>query len=239
MTSGDVISWLAQAALAAGTAVGAFLLALPTKLGDRLLNFHLDRKLAEFKERQEQQIERLKDRLRHFEDRGKRSNEKEYEALSEIWAQFVDVLQATERAVIQFTEHPDLDRMNGDDLAQFLDSTELSQEQKKNVSSSSDRNRAYSQSLRWLMLAAAHNRIFELRAALKKRSIFIPENLVRAYDEAIELCSKAEVAEFVRFRHPDSNVGHDDTLAFFKSKAATFDSLRDATRVRLLRDLGE
>lgn len=239
MTGSEVISWLAQSALAAGTAAGVFLLALPTKLGDRFLSYQFDRKLAKLKERQDQQIERLREQLRHLEDRGKRSNEKEYEALSDIWGQFVDVQAATERAVVQFLEHPDLQRMNDEDLAHFLNSTELSQEQKKNVSGSADKNRAYSQSVRWMMLSNAHNQIFSLRAALKKRSIFIPEGLVRAYEEGIDLCSKAEVAEFVRFRHPDTALGHADTLAFLERREPTLNSLRTATRERLLRDLGE
>lgn len=237
MNSSEVLSWLVQAGVAAGGALTALLLALPGKLGDKLLGYHFDRKLADFKDRQEQEIERLKDRLRHFEDRGKRSNEKEYEALSEIWNQFIDVVQITERAVIQFIEHPDLNRMTDEDLKRLLATTELSEQQLDGVLKAADKNRAYSQSITWLMLAKAHNQIFEFRAALKKRSIFIPEKLVDAFDAAIEVCSKAEVAEFVRFRHPDTSIGREDASAFFKQKDGLLGSLRDATRDRLLRDL--
>jgi hypothetical protein len=88
-----------------------------------------------------------------------------------------------------------------------------------------------------MLISKAHNQIFDFRASLKKRSIFIPPNLLEPFEAAIEICSKAEVAEFVRYRHPDSALGHVDTLAFLKQKDVLLASLRDMTRARVLRDL--
>ncbi|WP_092262116.1 hypothetical protein [Bradyrhizobium sp. Rc3b] len=58
--------------------------------------YGFDKKLAALKRSHDDEIDRLKDRLRHFEDRGKRSNEKEYEALSDIWEKFIDTMQVRE-----------------------------------------------------------------------------------------------------------------------------------------------
>src|SRR4030081_3299790 len=77
---------------------------LPTKFGEKYLSFHFDRKLADLKDAQNQKIESLKEQLNHLGDRGKRSNEREYEALSDIWGQFVDAFDSTERCVTQFIE---------------------------------------------------------------------------------------------------------------------------------------
>jgi hypothetical protein len=238
MTGPEIASWLAQTGFAAAAAVGALFLALPGKIGDRIVGFRFDRKLAQLKDQQDREIERLRDRLRHFEDRSKRSNEKEYEAIAEIWNQFIDVVQSTERAVTQFIEHPDLSRLNNEEIARFLaTASELSDDQRQEIVKASDKNRAYLQSLTWVMLAKAHNQIFQLRADLKKRSIFIPEKLVAHFEAATEFCAKAEIAEFVRFRHPNSTIGHDDTIKFLEQKDAILLSVRDATRNRLLRDL--
>jgi hypothetical protein len=175
---GDIASWLLQTAVAAGVAAMAFFVLLPTKLGEKYLSFHFDRKLADLKDAQNQKIEALKEQLNHLGDRGKRSNEKEYDALSEIWNQFCDVVQSTDRAVVQFMEHPDLDRMNKEDVKSFLDSTDFSEQQKEGVLLSDDKNKAYSRSVRWVLITKAHNQIFDLRASLKKRSIFIPPKLL-------------------------------------------------------------
>jgi hypothetical protein len=49
VTSSEIWAWLVQAVPAGGTAIGGLLLLLPTKLGDKLLGFHFDRKLSDFK----------------------------------------------------------------------------------------------------------------------------------------------------------------------------------------------
>ncbi|MCK1562430.1 hypothetical protein IVB08_00190 [Bradyrhizobium sp. 173] len=72
MTGAEIGAWLGQAAVAMGGSLGVLMLALPTKLGDRILGYGFDKKLAALKRSHDDQIERLKDRLRHFEDRGKR-----------------------------------------------------------------------------------------------------------------------------------------------------------------------
>jgi len=239
VSGAEIASWLLQMAAAAGVATTAFFVLLPTKFGEKYLGFHFDRKLADLKDAQNQKIQALKEQLNHLGDRGKRSNEKEYDALSEIWNQFCDVVQSTDRAVVQFMEHPDLNRMSKEDVKSLLDSTDLSEQQKEGVLQSDDKNKAYGQSVRWLLISKAHNQIFDLRASLKKRSIFIPPKILEPFEAAIEICAKAEVAEFVRFRHPDSAIGHDDTLAFLRQKDALLASLRDATRARVLRDLDE
>jgi hypothetical protein len=74
-----------------------------------------------------------------------------------------------------------------------------------------------------------------MRIALKKRGIFVTEDLRRIYEEAIEFCSRAEIHEFVRFRHPDSQSGSDEPIKFFEGKDAMFRRVMDATSARLLR----
>jgi len=126
VSSSEILSWLGQTALAMGGALGLFLIALPTKFGDKLIGHRFDKKLAAFKDAQDQQIEKLKEQLAHASDRGKRSNEREYEALSDIWGQFVDAFQATEQCVVQFIEHPDFTRMSDEEIDTFLNATDFS-----------------------------------------------------------------------------------------------------------------
>jgi hypothetical protein len=139
----EITAWLLQTAAAAGVATTAFFVLLPTKLGEKYLSFHFDRKLADLKDAQNQKIEALKEQLNHLGDRGKRSNEREYEALSDIWGQFVDAFDSTERCVTQFIEHPDFDRLTEDEIDTFLNATDFTEDQKREFRSSSDKNKLY------------------------------------------------------------------------------------------------
>lgn len=235
VSGAEIASWLLQTAIAAGIATTAFVILLPTKFGEKYLSFRFDRKLAELKDNQDQKIEALKEQLSHFGDRGKRSNEREYESLSDIWGQFVDAFHSTEGCVTQFIEHPDFTRLTDEEIDSFLSATDFSEDQKQKFRSSSDKNEFYSRTIAWKNIAKAHNQIFEVRIALKKRGIFVPEDLRRIYEEAIEFCSKAEIHEFVRFRHADSTMGPDTPIKFFEGKDATFKRVMDATSARLLR----
>jgi hypothetical protein len=149
--------------------------------------------------------------------------------------QFVDTLLSTERCVTQFIEHPDFNRLTNDEVDAFLNATDFSEEQKGEFKASSDKNNLYTRTIAWKNIAKAHNDIFEMRVALKKRGIFIPEELRRLYEQAIEFCSKAEIHEFVRFRHPNSTLGGDTPIQFFGGKDAIFKNVMDATSSRLLR----
>jgi hypothetical protein len=125
--------------------------------------------------------------------------------------------------------------LTADEIDTFLSATDFNEDQKREFRSSSDKNKLYTRILAWKNIAKAHNQIFEVRIALKKRGIFVPEDLRHIYEEAIEFCSKAEVHEFVRFRNPDSGLGHDTPLKFFEGKGAMFKRVMDATSARLLR----
>jgi hypothetical protein len=237
MVSGsDLAVWLLQTVIAAGTATAAFFVLLPSKIGEKYISFHFDRKLADLRDVQNQKIEALKEQLGHLGDRGKRSNEREYEALSNIWNQFVDAFEATEQCVTQFIEHPDFERLNAEEIDAFLNATDFTDDQKREFRSSSDKNKLYTRTITWKNIAKAHNQIFELRGALKKRGIFVPEDLRHIYEEAIEFCSKAEIHEFVRFRHPDSRLDNDAPLKFYDGKDKTFKRVMEATSARLLRN---
>jgi hypothetical protein len=235
VSGAEIASWLLQTTIAAGVATTAFFIMLPTKFGEKYLSFHFDRKLADLRDIQNQKIESLKEQLNHLGDRGKRSNEREYEALSDIWGQFVDAFDSTERCVTQFIEHPDFSRLTDDEIDTFLNATDFTEDQKREFRSSSDKNKLYTRTIAWKNIAKAHNQIFEVRIALKKRGIFVPEDLRRTYEEAIEFCSRATSHEFVRFRNPNSTLASDTPIKFFEGKDGTFKRVMDATSARLLR----
>jgi hypothetical protein len=88
-----------------------------TAIGERWLDHYFQRKIAAFKHEQDKGIEGLKADLAHLGDRGRRANEREFDALSGIWDAFVDAFLKTNQAVISYRSFPDLDRLLAEDLA--------------------------------------------------------------------------------------------------------------------------
>jgi hypothetical protein len=99
MIWGVLAAWFLQAALAGGAALATFVFLLPIRCGEKLLGYHFERKLAALKDTQNRQIEELKEKLAHLGDRGKRSNEREFIALSTVWEKFVDAFLSTSSCV--------------------------------------------------------------------------------------------------------------------------------------------
>jgi hypothetical protein len=140
----SISSWLLQTFAASGVAILGFIGLRSTALGERLFSHHLDRKITELKHSQNEAIEALRADLAHITDRGRRANEKEFDALSSIWDSFVDAFLKTNQAVVSFMSFPDLDTLSAADLTAFLETSELSSPQRQQVLSATKKVDMYS-----------------------------------------------------------------------------------------------
>jgi hypothetical protein len=193
-------SWLLQVIVVYGGAVLTFIGIAPTKLGEKLLSHHLERKLSAFKHEQNEQLEALKEQLAHLGDRGKRSNQPEFDALSAVWAKFVEAYLSTYACAISLIRHPDLETLTAEDLATFLESTELSDMsdiQKKQVTNASEKNRIYSNVVAMRLIYKAGDDIFDARLLLRINGIFIPDELSSQFQSALEILSKAQIERYI------------------------------------------
>lgn len=144
MNGWNIASWLFQVVLTTGAASVVLLGLIPTKIGDKLLGYHFERKLTEFKTSQNEKLEQLKEQLAHLSDRGKHSNEREFNAISAVWDKFVDAFLSTNACVIMYMRHPEFSNMSQEELTTFLETTELSEIQKSTIKKASDKNKSYS-----------------------------------------------------------------------------------------------
>jgi hypothetical protein len=228
-------SWLLQVIAVYGAAVLTFIGIAPTKLGERLLSHHLERKLSAFKHEQNEKLEALKAQLAHLGDRGQRSNQREFDAISAVWDRFVEAFLSTNTGVIAFIEYPDLEKLDSDELSTFLDSTELSEGQKKQVVEAANRNSIYCRVVTFRYLNRAQADIFDARLLLRKNGIFVPDDLSRQFKSALELLSAAQVEKYMELRHAGRHDGK-ETLRFLDSGERIFGELLAAVRTRLLRE---
>ena len=229
------IALLGQATLSALITFLAFVGLAPTKLGERLLGYHLDRKIAALKHDHSEQIEELRAKLSHLGDRGIRANEREFIAVSAVWENFVEAFVTTLRCAMAYKSHPDFSKLADSDITDFLNSTNLSEQQKGEILGATDRNKTYGNVIDSRDTFDAGKAIFDARALLRKRAIFIPDNLNKEFDDALKILSHAQIQ-----RSMESYYGEHDKLkgvTYLLSNSETlFATILGAVRERLLRE---
>jgi hypothetical protein len=225
-----VLSWLAQAIVASGLTILGFVGLKST------LDHYFQRKIAAFKHEQDKGIEGLKADLAHLGDRGRRANEREFDALSGIWDAFVDAFLKTNQAIISYRSFPDLDRLPAEDLAAFLEITELSTPQRQQVASATKKVDMYSKIMDLRGINIAGSAIFETRLLLRQKGIFVQTSMVDEFKNALEMLGKAQIERHIEFQHRGAGVGSKDALRLLNDGERTFNQLQAMVRTRLLRD---
>lgn len=230
-----IIGWLAQTVVVSGVAILAFLGITSTKIGERFLNHHLDRKLTAFQHEQNKEIESLKGRLAHLDDRGKRSNEREYNAITEIWEKFVDAYLSTLACIHAFIQHPDLNKLSEDDTQAYLSGSELSELQQQQVFKAKDRNDMYAKICRLRAINKAGNDIFDARLLLRKKGVFVPDEISNLTKNSIDQLLNAQVEQRVEFQHGFREAK--GSLYLVQDGDKIFNTLEAAMKARLLATL--
>jgi len=230
-------AWLFQTIAASGVAILGFILLRSTALGERLFSHHLERKIAELKHSQNEAIEALRADLAHTGDRGRRANEKEFDALSSIWDSFVDAFLKANQAVVSFTSLPDLDALSSEDLAAFLETSELSAPQRNQVLGAAKKVDMYSKIMDLRRINSAGAAIFDVRLLLRRHGIFVQSSIIDEFKKAVEVLGKAQIERFVHFQHGRSGIGFDDSRRLLSEGEKIFEQLQAVVRARLLERL--
>ena len=194
-----------------------------------------DLRLAELKSEQDRQIELLRGDIGHLQDRGKHSNEHEYAALTEIWEKFWTFTRPRTTASLDFVQFPDLERLDDDRIAKFLDKNDFTEGECAFVRKAEDKNRGFFACINVRSIAQARRAYFDFKARFDKQNIFIPKSLADSLYEAADQCLRAIVlrdAEAQRRKPLDMK----DDLDFMKNGPETLRRLNDAVRARLHRE---
>lgn len=198
--SWQTLSWLAQTLASSALAIAAFIAVRSTAIGERFLNYRLEQKIMALKHAHEEKIEALRSELAHFQDRGQRANELEFQALTKIWHAYSDAWLKTQQAILDFMSFPDMARLADDDVTAFLETTELSDAQRKQVLAATDRNQMYSKIMRLRTINTAGAAIYEGRLVLRTNGIFINAEIAKAFKDAFDKLSGAYVEQSMQFR---------------------------------------
>jgi hypothetical protein len=93
---------------------------------------------------------------------------------------------STRVCVTQFVSHPDLNALAINEVETFLSTSELSEQQRKQVTSAPDRNRTFANIVVYRSINVAGADLYDLRLMLRKLGIFVPIELQGAVADAIK-----------------------------------------------------
>ncbi|WP_407158845.1 hypothetical protein [Bradyrhizobium sp. STM 3557] len=234
---GEIVSWLLQTAVAAGVAGMGFVVLLPTKLGEKYLGFHFDRKLADLKDQQNQEIEKLKEQLAHFGDRGKRSNEMEFAAIKLVWESFVEAYLATTTCALGYVEHPDFAGMSEAEQEAFIYGSDFPDREKERLRKAADKNKEYVAIVTWQQIARAGREQHQARLLLRKQLIFMPKDLSDRFMEAIGKLTAVFVQRKIGFQSLGSTDGFGGPIPeYLNNHEQMLEQLAALSNARLFRD---
>ena len=74
-------------------------------------------------------------------------------------------------------EFPDLNTMSADELRVYLEATDFSKQQIDQVINAANHNDLFVKVVHWRNIARAGGEVYEARLALRKRQIFIPDDI--------------------------------------------------------------
>ncbi len=141
MTWHTVLTSLITSAIATWALILA-LVASPHFL-DRLLGHYLETRSAAERARRDREMESLKVVLGHLQDRGRRSNEREYQAIVAAWEAVNEAFYEVTTTIFVWSSKPDLEDMSAEELRERLEESQFSPREIRYVSNAKDRGEAY------------------------------------------------------------------------------------------------
>jgi hypothetical protein len=216
-----------------------FVALLPTNMGRRMIGHYFDTKIAEVKLEHSKDLGRLQSELDHLKDRGVRSNEKEYQAIDAVWESFVEAFYATTDCVVRFTSYPDLNKMDDDELIEFLESEQITGRSASKIAKSDNKNYAFISARGSDFIHSAGVKIHATTLLLQRHSLFIPKQLNDHFQSCILELNEVRMEQYMA-RHGTltgaPKIEHSSALVGAAGKEM-FDKLKDDARGRLLRAL--
>jgi hypothetical protein len=189
---GQILAFLLHAAVVAVFVLGFIGLA-PAKLGDKIFGHYLERRLAELRHDHSRQIEKLRAELALVGDRGIRSNEREFQAIAAAWEHFLDAHAATMECAIAFSRYPDFQKLSEVEIKQYVESAELTDRQREAVMTAADKNTTFSRLVEFNQISAAGMAIYNARKLIGRQAIFIPDDLLAAFEAKMMKLSEAQI----------------------------------------------
>jgi hypothetical protein len=215
-------------------------IAVAFKLPEKLIDTAVSKRAAAIKHEYDAKLEGLRDRLALLSDRGKRSNELEYQAVRAAWEAFVDAYVQTMNTIVSWTSTLNLNDMSDEEVQETLGWIDYKPDLVKNVMDAVDRDKAYARIEQARRLDRAHTANFNAISIIRKQGIFIPKGLEVEFMTAMDVVQRGYATQFMRAQYPDSPPPPDTNSPNLLSDGQrVLDDLKGLVRSHLLKAVGD
>ncbi|AGS20109.1 hypothetical protein REMIM1_CH00238 [Rhizobium etli bv. mimosae str. Mim1] len=174
-----------------GVAYAAY--ALFKVLGEKWLNQKFAERLEAYKSEQARELERLRHKINSVFDRTKRLHDREYEVLPEVWSLLVDAKSWAGGYLSAFRQYADVNKLSAQELDEFLSHTRFSEAQRREIKTTSDKQKAYIKIFEMYRHYDVIEKLQEASIGLSRNGIFVVPSLREEMRKFIDLLHSAVI----------------------------------------------
>ena len=195
----DSVLHLVGAVVVAGGGLALLVYQAFKHLASKWLDTKFDERLQDLRHKHEQELEHLRFRINALLDRTTKLNEREFEVLPEAWGKLHTAFWEVRSFVSSLQSYPDLERMQDDQLKEFIESCQLASWQKHELRASSRKNEYFQKHIYWIKLAAVLDEVRDANIFLAKVGIFMLPDVRERFGELASMAFEAVSQD--RFNH--------------------------------------
>jgi hypothetical protein len=227
-----VLSAIGAVVVGAG-AVTAFSLWLFKLLASKWLDNQFARDLEEFRHQHQSELQRLKLEIDALLDRTIKLHGKEFEALPQAWSLLNDAYGAVAAMCSRIQSYANLENMTTDQLNEFLRKADLPEWKKDELRTSSEKNKIYSNAVKWTALCVTENARWASQSYVLKNGIFFPEEIRTQFMALDQLMYSACIERRISLENSDIRPLFTETDKVLKEGMVMLEKLQAAIRDRL------
>ncbi|MQV12211.1 hypothetical protein GHL01_00430 [Sinorhizobium meliloti] len=223
------------------TAVVTAAYALFKFLGEKWISQKFAQQLEAYKSEQGRELERLRHRINGVFDRTKRLHDREFEVVPDLWGQLVEAHGWAWSYISPLQNYPDVDRMDADELEEFLEDKPFSKAQKRDISAASRRLETYREISEQYKYSDAMSKLRDFNIAFRKQGIFLQSEIKKDMGDLAQMIRGAVIEHQInqedkprpRLRDDYKKLETEGKVLFEKIEQDVVDRLWDSTKTEV------
>ena len=151
-------------------------------LADKWLTSKFNQRLEQFKHAQQLEMENLRFKINSLFDRTTKLHQREFEVVPQAWAILVECKNQVSALVTAYQQYPDLDRMTGPQLDEFLEDSFLAKWQRDEIKATAKKVDYYITAVFFHRAGQARTACREQHVYVLKNGIFMPSDMKEKFD---------------------------------------------------------
>jgi hypothetical protein len=184
-----------------GGSGAAFVWILFKSFGENWLSHQFNKKMEAFKTD-----------LYLLSARHKKLQDKEHEVFPEMWEKLMIAKRSLSNSIYSYQHMPDFEKMSEDQISEWINSSDLDQDEKQYFIAEPRKIEAYSRILNHRSLREAGKNIVEFRIYTQNNSIFLSPDIKEKIIEIENNMVSVKIAKDIDLRSPELSSGQDDFL---------------------------